>query len=131
MTVLHYDEYFDIPLRGIVQTASGLRAFTAREIEEEPAEIEGRPGIYSRMRLFPCDDTLRAQMEEKGALFAKWRARFDQGLEKTESHPLVVDRRYKALSKRIGEAFNRLGRPLRELNGLMHVVAGEWTFEPL
>jgi hypothetical protein len=128
--VLFYDEYYDIPLRGLLQTDSSTMAFDACILDDEPAEIADRRGVYSRIRAFACDDALIQLFQESDAIFRKWRAAFDNGDVDTSTHPLYVDARFQELSIRKDEFFSRLGPPIIEANGLMRVESGRFVFEP-
>lgn len=127
--VILYDEYSDIPLRGIIRTDSSILAFDACVLADEPAEIAGRPGVYSKVRGFQCDEALRLLMEEKDSVFRKWRAAFDNGLVDESTHPLCTDPRYQHLSRSVGAEFSRLSDPVLEATGLMRVFSGKFEFE--
>jgi hypothetical protein len=129
--VILYDKYFNIPLRGLLQTSSSALAFDASILDDEPAEIADRLGIYSRLRGFECDDALKLILEEKDSIFCEWRATFNQGGVDKSTHPLYVDARYQQLSVRADELFDRLSTPIIEARGLMRIVSGKFVFECL
>jgi hypothetical protein len=131
LKVILYDEYYDIPLRGLLQTESSVMAFFAHTLDDEPEEIAGRRGVYSRIRGFECDEVLRTVLEEKKGIFRKWRAAFDKGDVDTATHPLCVDPIYQQLSLRSDGLFRSLGTPIMDATGLMRVVSGQWVFEPV
>ena len=131
LDVVLYDKYFNIPLRGLVRTSSSTLAFDASILDDEPAEIAGRRGVYSRLRGFECSDALRLILEEKDAIFRQWRAGFDKGGVEKSSHPLCTDPRYQQLSIQTNELFGRLGAPIIEARGLMRIESGRFVFECL
>jgi hypothetical protein len=131
MDVVRCDEYFDIPLRGVVRTDSGELAFIACVLDDEPDELEHHRGIYSKISLFKCDDSLALMLAERDEIFGNWRAKFDERLVDQSSHPLLVDQRYQELSKRIDELFRSLRDPVSDAVGMMRVASGKWVFECL
>ena len=94
-------------------------AFDASILDDEPAEIVGRRGVYSRLRGFECSEALRLILEEKDTIFRHWRAAFDKGDVDKSSHPLYVDPRYQQLSIQTNELFGRMSEPIIEARGLM------------
>ena len=129
--VLVYDKYYDIPLRGLLQTDSSTLAFDACILDDEPADIANRRGIYSRVRGFECNEPLRLVLEEKNVIFNKWREAFDKGIVDESTHTIYVDPRYQELAVQADELFNRLGAPIIEARGLMRVECGRFVFECL
>jgi len=129
--VVLYDRYSDVPLRGLLRSGPSILAFDACALDDEPSEIGDHPGIYSRVRGFECDDTLRLVLEQKDAVFREWRAAFDQGTADASTHPLYVNPRYQQLCRRADELFSGLGVPILEATGAMRVVSGSFVFECL
>jgi hypothetical protein len=126
-----YDRFLDIPLRGLLNMGSSVRAFEASELGDEPVEIADRSGVYSSIRVFDCGDVLHRAFKEKIAIFNDWRARFDAGLADKATHPLYADQNYQRLSSRVDRLFETLGPPVFESTGVMHVVDGRFVFECL
>jgi hypothetical protein len=96
-------------LRGLARGMSTLYAFRASIIDEEPKEIIGLRGIYSRFWAFECDSALIALLQKKDAIFRTWRAEFDKGHVDTSTHPLYVDSIYQNLYKSTTDSFSQLG----------------------
>ena len=125
MKIVLYDDYYDIPLRGVVQTPSGKLAFVA-SLEEDLADR-----LCTKMTTFECDETLISLFREQNDMFLAWRAKFDQGVAEKSTHPLLVDERYQQLCRRIDEAFARLSSPVSETTGTIDLISGKWVFELL
>jgi hypothetical protein len=93
--VVVFDQYFDIPLRGLLKGGSSILAFSACVLDEEPPDLEHRKGLYCRLTVFPCDDVLKRIMLENDATFKAWRAAYDAGSADESTHrvPLTATSR--------------------------------------
>lgn len=125
--------YHEIPRRGIVRIRTSNLAFRATDLLEEPPELETRPGIYSALEGFECDDSIIDSVIQDfariRAIFGKWRADFDNGEVDESTHPLYADPLYQELYSRLDEFFSRLNNPVIVVNGLMSIQSGKWVFE--
>jgi hypothetical protein len=129
--IVLYDNYFNIPLRGLMETNLDQYAFQAEVLADEPSDLAERPGVYSRIRGFKCDDVLKQVFAEKDAIFQKWRRRFDRGEVDTSTHPSYSDAKYQELMSSADEMFRRLDAPVIDAIGLMRVESGTFVFERL
>src|SRR5437899_182387 len=91
LQVIVYDEYFDIPLRGIAQNGGKFFAFIASALQDEDMESGQQPGTPAKMRVFDCSQEIVLLFQEKDRIFRDWRLRFDSGESDTASHPLYED----------------------------------------
>lgn len=128
--VVWYDEYFDVPQRGVATCRAATVAFRSRDLEHEPAEFAALPGVFVRFTGFRSDAALEAWFAELDAIFKAWRARFDAGELDLATHPLEFDSRYQWLARNIDNYFAHLpDEPEIACDGLMRVESGEWVFE--
>ena len=130
-TVAAYDEYYDIPLRGLLRLDETVLAFEARILPDEPVEMEGIAGVPANVRGFACDAELVAAFDENDVAFRKWRTSFDRKEASAETHPIFVSDRYRELSSQIASAFQSMVAPVFEVTGVFRVENGVYLFEPI
>lgn len=129
MEIAYYDQYYDIPTRGLMRMGADILAFTASVLDDEPAALADRRGIYAGIRAFTCDTGLVSLFERQGIRFREWRLRYEQGAADESTHPMLVDQEYQSILKRIDEAFRGFHTPAVEATGTMRVISGKWVFE--
>jgi len=90
LTVLFYDEYFDIPKRGVVNVGEGLRAFTA-EVNEGASDSEWEKGIPALMNLSDASRELISDYELTTKVFLKWSNGTRQAPHPLNADPMYID----------------------------------------
>jgi len=127
--IVVWDQWYDMPLRGIITSRSEIFAFIAKDLEQEPPEFADHPGTYSQLKAFPCGEDLMTLFQRKKKIFREWRARFDRGEVATSTHPLLVDAEFQRIADEINQYFNRQSSPAIEQMGLLWSESGRFFFE--
>lgn len=131
LKVLFYDNFFDIPLRGIALSAATRVAFLARLMESESNKNRERPGVIVKIEVFECGAELYQLFEKKDQIFGAWRQQFDKNESPTSSHPMYVNSTYQEICRKIDTEFAAMNKPVSEKVGTMNVVSGSYFFQEL
>jgi hypothetical protein len=129
LRVGYFDQYYDIPLRGVMRGRDGWEPFLA-EVDEGAPEEAWTEGIPTTLQVFPPTPDMGELFETVTTSFNEWNSKFRRGEVKEDSHPLTVDSAYKATIAEIDERFRALGNKPVTHKGWFSVHGGEWCFRP-
>jgi len=124
MKVIYYDKYYDIPIRGIIDSTGSLFPFIA-EVNNEADESSWRSGIPTKLVRFSSLPELIVDYEFITKAFNIWKNR-----QTSIGHPILTDPVYKSAIERIDASFRNFHEKGQISVGLFSNNGTEWCFNP-
>lgn len=125
--VAHFDQYYDIPLRGVIKHDDSWLPFVA-EVDQHASDEAWLIGIPTELRIFPKNDRLGSMYETITKSFRDWNAKFRKGEVPEATHPSKTDQAYISMLAAIEEVFQVIQNTSEVKRGFFSVEDEVWHF---